>query len=69
MLTDSFWIQFNFFYLGEMAYDPFVAEFTKGRTSICIIANDDSQTNSAELKKMIINENGRTLPISRPIAG
>ena len=47
ILTRSFWIQFNFFYFGELAYDPYAAQFTKGRTSMCIIANDDSSLNSS----------------------
>ena len=61
MLTKSFWLQFNFFYLGELAYDPFAAHFAKGKTSMCIIANGDGATSGPQLKKLLHNESGGSL--------
>lgn len=39
LLTDSFWLQFNFYYLGALSHDPLLAGITRGRISLCIIAS------------------------------
>lgn len=39
LLTESFWLQFNFFYLGATAYDPLLAGITRGKIPICIVVS------------------------------
>lgn len=43
LLTDSFWLQFNFYYFGAISHDPLLAGITRGRISLCIIATTESE--------------------------
>lgn len=56
ILTESFWLSFNFFYFGYLSYDPLLADIARGPIPTCILATNEEGKDTLDVKKLLLAE-------------